>query len=369
MTIRVLQNNFNRPSKQRWLWRPRNGKKRPHRCNKRWGPFARRSRQQKQRLHHQTGLPAWQTRACSANRSPSTAAQAGRAEVSSNEATRLLALHRCDRSWNGRRDRPTCNATLAQAEASCSTQLHYLLVTLCKETALTRVVKAGAQEGLESSSLTPRTDLVDAQRWSVARAPEFQLRRRDRGTNGAVPPRHRPLRESKRRELPKQHPYRCSHTHVAGRTVEAASSPQQRSIDHMENAEGRDRQRQTCTGCCQFNTTAHGPVSVWYPRTRCLPEGQPKVARKGQRQKQAQERHPENAMSHLRQDRTLEERLPVQRGESEPQRKGQRWQGQEPCWHTTTVRQGQERCEVLERRRSRTCRQGLSEEEAVESPM
>ena len=42
------------------------------------------------------------------------------------------------------------NATLAQAEPSCSTLLYYMLVMLCKVTALTRVVNAGAQEGLES---------------------------------------------------------------------------------------------------------------------------------------------------------------------------------------------------------------------------
>ena len=42
------------------------------------------------------------------------------------------------------------NATLTQSEASCSTQLYYMLVMLCNGTALTRVVNAGAQEGLEA---------------------------------------------------------------------------------------------------------------------------------------------------------------------------------------------------------------------------
>ena len=35
------------------------------------------------------------------------------------------------------------NATLTQSKASCSTQLYYMLVMLCKGTALTRVVSAG----------------------------------------------------------------------------------------------------------------------------------------------------------------------------------------------------------------------------------
>ena len=45
---------------------------------------------------------------------------------------------------------PMLNATLTPAEVSCSTQLYYMLVMLCKGTALTRVVNAGAQEGLEA---------------------------------------------------------------------------------------------------------------------------------------------------------------------------------------------------------------------------
>ena len=54
-------------------------------------------------------------------------------------------LERTERSAN-----PVLNATLAQAEVSCSTQLHYMLVMLCKGTALTRGVNAGAQEGVEA---------------------------------------------------------------------------------------------------------------------------------------------------------------------------------------------------------------------------
>ena len=204
---------------------------------------------------------------------------------------------------------------------------------------------------LQSSRLTPRSDLVDAHRGSVARAPERQLRRRDRSTNGPARPRRRPLRESKRREHPEQHPHWSSFTHAARRTIETASRAQQCQTDHVGNAEGRNRQRQMRASCCQLDAAAQGRVSVW-----CLPEGQ--------RQKQAKGRHPENTTSRLREDRALEERLLVQRGETQAQRKGRGWQGKELCWRTaTTVRQGQERCEVLELRCSRTCRKGLSEEE------
>ena len=42
--------------------------------------------------------------------------------------------------------------------------------------------RAGGHGSLESSSLASRIDLVDAKRKSVARAPELQLRRRDRDT-------------------------------------------------------------------------------------------------------------------------------------------------------------------------------------------
>ena len=143
----------------------------------------------------------------------------------------------------------------------------------------------GGPGSLESSCFAPRTDLVDAQREYVARAPELQVRRRDFRANGPVRSRHRPLREKKRRELPEQHPYRSCFTHAAVRSIESASCPQQCQIDHLGNADGRNRQRQTCADCCQFNTAAHGPFSVWYPGTRCLPEGQPEVARQEQRQK------------------------------------------------------------------------------------
>ena len=75
----------------------------------------------------------------------------------------------------------------------------------------------------------------------------------------------------KRRELPEQHPYRSCFTHAAVRSIEAASCPQQCQIDHLGNAEGRNRQRQTCAVCCQFNTAAHGPFSVMVPRDSMPP--------------------------------------------------------------------------------------------------
>ena len=56
-----------------------------------------------------------------------------------------LLLERAERSAD-----QVLNATLTQAEASCSTQLCCVLVMLCKVTALTREVNAGAQESLEA---------------------------------------------------------------------------------------------------------------------------------------------------------------------------------------------------------------------------
>ena len=57
----------------------------------------------------------------------------------------VYCLERTERSAG-----PMLNATLTQSEASCSTRLYYMLVMLCKGTALTRVVNAGAQEGLKA---------------------------------------------------------------------------------------------------------------------------------------------------------------------------------------------------------------------------
>ena len=39
---------------------------------------------------------------------------------------------------------PVLNATLTQVEVSCSTQLYFMLVMLCKETSLTRGANADA---------------------------------------------------------------------------------------------------------------------------------------------------------------------------------------------------------------------------------
>ena len=118
---------------------------------------------------------------------------------------------------------PVLNATLTQPMASCSTQLYYMLVMLCKRTALSRVVNAGLQEGLEAwgalvlhhepTSLTRSAGLLqELLNFSF----EGEI-----GAHGAVRPRHRPLRESERREIPKQHPHRSCLAHDVGRTVEA----------------------------------------------------------------------------------------------------------------------------------------------------
>ena len=84
-----------------------------------------------------------------------------------------LLLERTERSA-----RPMLNVTLTQSEASLSTQHNYKLVMLCKGTALTRVVNAGAQEALEAwRAFGPasRTDLDDTQCESVARALDFSF--------------------------------------------------------------------------------------------------------------------------------------------------------------------------------------------------
>ena len=44
---------------------------------------------------------------------------------------------------------PALNATISASDRSLSTQLHYMMVMLCKGSALTRVVNAGPSEGLE----------------------------------------------------------------------------------------------------------------------------------------------------------------------------------------------------------------------------
>ena len=56
-----------------------------------------------------------------------------------------LLMERTERSAG-----PILNATLTQSEASCSRQLYYILVMLCKVSALARVVNAGAKEFLEA---------------------------------------------------------------------------------------------------------------------------------------------------------------------------------------------------------------------------
>ena len=89
----------------------------------------------------------------------------------------------------------------------------------------------GGPGGMEVLGPTSRTDLTDTQCGSAARALELQLRGRDSVSNGTVRPRHRRLSESKRRDLPREHPYRRYSTHAAGWTTETTPCPQQCSVD------------------------------------------------------------------------------------------------------------------------------------------
>ena len=210
---------------------------------------------------------------------------------------------------------PTLNAALAQSEASRSTQLCYMLVMLYKGTALTRVVNAGAQEGLEAwrclvlhhepTSLTRSACLLqELLNFSfvgetVARMAQFD---RDIDRN----------EERERRDVPREHPYRRCSSHVARRTVGTTLCPQQCSVDHVGDSESRDRQCQTRTSCGQLDTTTDGSVGVWHARARLLPERQ--VARQRQRkgQGQSQGQCSDDAMPDLWQGWSLEERLLVQ---------------------------------------------------------
>ena len=51
-------------------------------------------------------------------------------------------------------DTPCLNVSLSTEQAALSTHLYYMLIMLCKEGALTRVVNAGPNEGLEAWRLT-----------------------------------------------------------------------------------------------------------------------------------------------------------------------------------------------------------------------
>ena len=101
---------------------------------------------------------------------------------------------------------PMLNAT-SQSEASCSTQLYYILVMSCLSTR--------GPGGMAMLFPASRTDFTDTQCGFVARALELQLRGRDSGSNGTVRPRHLPIRESERRDVPREHPYRRCSSHVA----------------------------------------------------------------------------------------------------------------------------------------------------------
>ena len=124
----------------------------------------------------------------------------------------------------------------------------------------------GGPGGMEMLGPTSRTDLSDTQCGSAARALDLQLRGRDSVSNGTVRPRHRALSESKRRDLPREHPYRRYSADVDGWTTETTPCPQQCSVYDVGVTEGRVRQRQTRTGCCHLDTATNGPV--WMPFRR-----------------------------------------------------------------------------------------------------
>ena len=125
--------------------------------------------------------------------------------------------------------------TVTQAEVLCSTQPYYMLVMLCKGTTLTRVVNAGAQEGLEAW----RPLVLHHEPTSLTRNAGMLQELLNFSFEGEIAARmvqFDPLREIKRRELPEQHPHRSCLTHAAGRTIEAASCPQQCQIDHVHRS-------------------------------------------------------------------------------------------------------------------------------------
>ena len=203
-----------------------------------------------------------------------------------------LLLERTDGSAG-----PMLNATLTRSEASCSTQLYFMVVMLCSGTALTRVVNAGAQEGLEAwRCLVLHHELTSLTRSAglLQELLNFQLRGRDGGSNGTVRPRHRPPRESERRDVPREHPYRRRSSHVARRTVGTTPCPQQCSVDHVGDSEGQDRQCQTRTSCGQLDTTTDGSVSVWHERQVAW-----HMQRQGKGQGQTQRQCSDDAMPDL----------------------------------------------------------------------
>ena len=264
---------------------------------------------------------------------------------------------------------PMLNETSTPAEVSCSTQLYYMLVMLCKGTALTRVVNAGAQESLEawrslilhhgSTSLTRSAGLLQEplnfsfEGETVSRTAQF-----DRDIDRYQKASGETFRENIRIGV------------VAGWTTETTPCPQQCSVHDVGLVEGRDRQRQTRTGCCQLDTATNGSVSVSHAESGCLAEGQNVRQMQGEGQRQTQRQCSDSAMLDLWQGWSCKERLLVQHprwlgGNEQAQRQeqGQRRQEQDPCQHAAVVEQRQEECEVLELQRSGTLLQRLSKEE------
>ena len=134
-----------------------------------------------------------------------------------SEAVRVRARHPWDNS-------PYLNAAMSSTDQACSVQFYFMLLMLCKAIALTPVLNAGSQEGLEAwRILVLQHEPTSLTRGAgfVARTPAFQLRRRNWWSTRPVRPRCRPMRESEsENDLP---------TTFRLRTIENVSSPRQQT--------------------------------------------------------------------------------------------------------------------------------------------
>ena len=169
---------------------------------------------------------------------------------------------------------------LSQAEASCSTQLCYIVVILRKGTALTRVVNAGAQEGLdawraqvlhhEPTSLTRNARLLQVL-WTVAMDRDVDRCEKTSGEN--FPNNIRigfALRMQPDRPL-KQHVVLKSARLTTWEALKA-------EIDNVRRALAA-----ACSTSQPMDLSAYGTQGL-----DAFQKGQPDVTRKGQRQKQPQ---------------------------------------------------------------------------------
>ena len=253
---------------------------------------------------------------CSESQHPSTAAPAGRIGALFSEAMRVLALRplgllleRTERSVG-----PMLNATLTQSEASCSTQLYHMLVMLWKGTVLTRVVNAGAQEGLEAwrclvlhhepTSLTRSAGLLQEllnfsfEGETAARMAQFDrdIDRYEKASGETFPENIR--------------------NGVALRMLLGGPLKQHRVLNsaQLTTRVTLNRQCQTPASCSQLDNSTDGSVGVWRQRGRLLPERQVAWQRQsqGKGRGQTQGQCSDDALPDLWQGWSLEERLLVQ---------------------------------------------------------